>query len=626
MQTNHCKSVLLRPDQRKVFVFFAIAGVVLLSLSMRSGSDPDIGVSHTVTHFKNTILTLEASAKDLLTAIQLTRKDDTSSVGRAKQALKNCRIAYKRMEFFTCYFFPSETKMYNSPPKYEVEEPTLELEEPMGLQQIEVLLFDPEVMNNKPELLAQADALYSSASDLKSLLYQFEASDQQILESLRIELIRVYTLSVSGYDAPLLKSSIPEALAVFETLDEILRPYIDKYPPAENSLKKVLENSIKYLRENPDFDSFDRMEFMTKFAIPLQKELNILIRFLKLDFNSTQFLNYDAEHIFQPGALKIGGGGNGGFIGNKHLVSLGKRLFYDTSLSGNLSSSCATCHKPGNHFADTLPKSLSIQPDSVLKRNTPSLLYAGRQHSQFWDGRAKSLQEQIKEVILSPLELNGSKELLAKNVLLNDQYRDLLKLAYPGMGSKRMGIDEIATALAAFVGQLGPMNSVFDRYINGEQNAMTESQIKGFNLFMGKAQCGTCHFPPYFNALLPPFYELSEVEVIGTTLTDNFKVPVYDNDQGRFELYNIRYFKRAFKTPTVRNTEKTAPYMHNGSFKSLNTVLEFYNLGGGRGLGLNVEDQTMSSEPLNLSEKEIGHLIQFIHSLTDSINHNNTDY
>ena len=161
------------------------------------------------------------------------------------------------------------------------------------------------------------------------------------------------------------------------------------------------------------------------------------------------------------------------------------------------------------------------------------------------------------------------------------------------------------------------MDSPFDRYIRGDKQAMNDMQIKGFNLFMGKAKCGTCHFPPYFNSLLPPLFDVSETEVLGTPRTDQLQRPARDNDLGRYDLYQIRFYQQAFKTPTVRNAQKTAPYMHNGAFKSLETVLEFYNKGGGNGIGLTTAEQTLPDEALSLTPSEMHQIIQFINALTD---------
>jgi cytochrome c peroxidase len=149
---------------------------------------------------------------------------------------------------------------------------------------------------------------------------------------------------------------------------------------------------------------------------------------------------------------------------------------------------------------------------------------------------------------------------------------------------------------------------------------------------MGKAQCATCHFIPLFNGLIPPDYAVTEFEVLGTTEGDGFLITgaagehrVGDGfrlspDPGRFGPYPLPFFRGAFKTPTVRNAALTAPYMHNGGFKSLGTVVDFYNRGGGAGMGLSVPDHTLSSDSLRLSTAEMNDIVLFIHTLTDSPN------
>jgi cytochrome c peroxidase len=383
-------------------------------------------------------------------------------------------------------------------------------------------------------------------------------------------------------------------------------------------LKSLLNQSLTYLKAHPDFDTFNRLEYLTRFALPMQKEFGRFVSALGLMMNTAPFLNEKAPHIYSRNALRSWGNTGMDSVQNKALADLGRLLFFDKSLSGNASTSCATCHQPQHYFADQLPKSPSLFSDSILKRNTPTLLYAGWQHTQFWDGRAVNLKDQIHDVVFNPLEMNGSTESLNLNVLKKEQYKNLISASFPEKDRKDLGIAEVAESISAFVNQLSPMNSPFDNYINGEQTALTDRQINGFNLFMGKAQCGTCHFPPFFNSLLPPLFDLSEVEILGITTTDDFINPHLDPDLGRFDLYKMRYYKGAFKTPTVRNSAKTAPYMHNGSFKSLNKVLEFYNKGGGKGLGMAVEEQTLSSRPLNLSDHETEDIILFLESLTDS--------
>lgn len=602
--------------KKTVVLALAITSFVLLSLKVSSPTDPSIGVAQSIKDFKEGASDFLDRNEALYQAID-DIKSDSGTIVQARKALLECRRSYKRIAFFTTYFFASETRFYNAAPKFEVEEPTLELVEPMGLQQIEALLFEDDVLSNKTTLLTQSEAMLTSARDMQSLLYGLEINDAQVLESVRIELVRMSTLYISGYDAPSLKSGIAETMDATGALQNTLNPYFESNPGQSNLLKVLLSSSLTYLEGHQDFDSFNRMEYLTRYALPMQTEYGKFVSALGLEINTTQYLNYRAPHIYSRNALRTWGGDGQDSARNKALTELGRLLFFDKSLSGNASTSCATCHQPSRYFTDQLEKSPSLVPDSILKRNTPTLMYAGWQHMQFWDGRVGNLNDQIHHVVFNPLEMNGSNASL-KSVLQNERYKALVNGSYPGKSAGNLGIGEISEALAAFIRQLSPMDSPFDRYMNGEQAALTDRQVSGFNLFMGKAQCGTCHFPPFFNSLLPPLFDLSEVEVLGTTTTDDFDNPMLDKDLGRFDLYKMKYYKGAFKTPTVRNAAKTAPYMHNGSFKTLNKVVEFYNKGGGRGLALPVEEQTLSAKPLNLSDRETGDIILFLESLTDT--------
>jgi cytochrome c peroxidase len=605
--------------KQKTLLFLSITAFMLISFRASIKTTTSIGVENTLDYFAANADTFALSTQQLANAIQRINKD-SSTILTARESLKQCRLAFKRIEFFTAYFFPSETRMYNAAPVFEVEEPTLELVEPMGLQQIEVLLFEDDVSANKPLLLAHTDALLTSVNDLHSLLYQFSATDAQVLESVRIQLIRMMTLSISGYDAPSLKSGITETLEATTSMLTILQPYLLQEPVSGKRIAHRLSNSIAFLATAHDFDAFDRMKYLKEFALPLQQELGQLIKGLDLELNTTAFLNYQAPNLYSKGAIRDLGYATATLPPNPALTALGKELFSDPSLSGNSATSCATCHHPRNYFNDGLQKSPSLHPDSVLKRNTPSLLYSGNQHMQFWEGRAGSLEEQIIDVLLNPIEMDGKREFLSSGkVFQREKYRQLTESAFPEKTQNALGLSEIASAIASYVAALQPMNSPFDRYINGDESALTDLQIAGFNLFMGKAQCGTCHFPPYFNSLLPPLFDVSEVEILGTPNNDDLDHPVKDEDRGRYDLYKMKYYKGAFKTPTVRNAAKTSPYMHNGAFKTLEGVIELYNRGGGSGIGLLVPDQTLSTKPLNLTPDETNSIVTFIDALTDSI-------
>ncbi len=554
-----------------------------------TGVDPGMGA------MRSAFQDFYRSTTELTGALNRIGDHDRESVLRARSALIECRLQYKKIEYFLEYFFRSSAVIYNHPAKYEVEEPFAEFEEPRGLQVVEALLFEKKVFFVKDKLLQQATAVNESARDLGALLYDFEMDDAQLLESLRIELIRVMTLDISGYDAPRLKSGIAEAYEALCSMQVALQPYMTAR--GANSVGFYLNEALERLRENRDFDRFDRMAFLTEAALPLQHHLGLLIKGLGLEIHTVPALNYAAENLFARDAFD-----QRGFPGEKSsgdsLAKLGRRLFFEKALSGNYSRSCATCHQPGQYFTDGLAKSIAYDNISTVKRNAPSLLYAGLQYSEFWDGRAKDLEEQVIDVLTNPTEMHNDTATVGKRM-------------------KPLSCSGVAMALAAYIRTLSPMNSAFDRYMAGDKQAMTAGQVRGFNLFMGKARCGTCHFAPLFNGLTPPLYATTEFEVLGVPVTDDLARPRRDSDSGRYAIFPIPYYRQAFKTPTVRNSAVTAPYMHNGSFHTLKKVIEFYNKGGGKGLGLVTPEQTLSPEPIGLSAKEIREIEEFLRALTD---------
>ncbi len=605
--------------QKKVLVL-VIAAYLLISSQMVGKRLPDRGIAteYALQYYRENAVAFAGKTKILEQDIK-SLSSDSATRQKAIGSLTNCRLQYKKIEFFTAYFFGSETRLINAAPVYEVEEPTLELAEPTGLQQIEALLFDENHLRHKPELILQIELLQNTASGLSALLYHFELTDAQLLESLRINLIRVITLSISGYDAPELKTGIREAAVAMNAMNEILEPFTSKKnSPEAEELKRILNQTIEYLDRHPDFNTFDRMTFLRSYALPLQAVLATTIRSWDLELQTENNLNYRADNLFSKDAIRFGTAGLPSKT-EKSKRLLGEKLFSETALSGNDERSCATCHQPARFFNDNLTRSAAASPDSTLKRNTPTLLYASAQHSQFWDGRAESLEAQIVHVIFNPLELNADPNRISKEILKSKDYEKLLSESFPEVDSQDFTLKEIAEALAGYLTTLHPLNSPFDQYINGDPAAMTGRQINGFNVFMGKAQCGTCHFLPFFNSLLPPHYAISEVEVLGTPADADLDHPKKDVDRGRHGMYPIHFYDGAFKTPTVRNAAKTAPYMHNGAFETITQVIEFYNRGGGTGIGLDLPDQTLSGKPLHLTASEMEDISLFIESLTDKI-------
>lgn len=602
-----------------------ISGFFLIILSsLKNPSPTSIGFDNTIHYFKSQSEEFAVSTDRLQSAVAAIQSNDSITIIKAREALKDCRLQYKNIEFFIEYFFKSSGVFFNGPAKFEIEEPYIEWQTPIGLQVMESLLFEKDIASKKGELLEQAEAVNSSAKDLKALVYAFKADDKQILESLRLELIRIYTLGITGFDAPFLKSGVRESYVALAAIQTSLQPFMHIKGTYADSVRLYLNGSLNALKSANNFDRFDRLGFLTSYGLPLQKHLGLFIQELHLLQNSTQgILNYNAPNIFSLDAINVNAISNNNIVPNASLIELGEKLFFETALSGNNKISCATCHQPQLHFSDALPQSPAFNGHSHVGRNATSLLYAGYQLEQFWDGRAKSLEEQIIAVMQNPVEMNGDYRVAIKQLYNKEEYLKLFKKSFPSTEDSTINLPKIATSIAAFVRTLNPRNSPFDRYMEGDKAALTEQQKHGFNLFMGKAQCGTCHFAPLFNGLVPPLYNLTELEVLGTTKTDDFLKPQSDTDRGRYNIFPIDFYQKAFKTPTVRNVSATAPYMHNGAYKSLEKVVEFYNKGGGKGIGLEVNNQTLSSAPLNLTGKEISDIVSFMRALEDKVPYKN---
>jgi cytochrome c peroxidase len=202
------------------------------------------------------------------------------------------------------------------------------------------------------------------------------------------------------------------------------------------------------------------------------------------------------------------------------------------------------------------------------------------------------------------------------------EYQDAFKNAFPEYKQNSLNSQTIQYAISSYVSSLSALNSPFDKYVRGESKQIPTNIKNGFNLFMGKAACGTCHFAPTFNGTVPPLYLESESEVLGVPENPYIKLLKLDPDRGR-AIATMRegtpFYEHSFKTPTVRNVSFTAPYMHNGAYKTLDDVMDFYNNGGGKGMGLEVPYQTLSKDSLHLNKQETSDIIAFMQSLADTI-------
>ena len=244
---------------------------------------------------------------------------------------------------------------------------------------------------------------------------------------------------------------------------------------------------------------------------------------------------------------------------------------------------------------------MQFDREKPLARNTPSLVNAVHNHLLMMDGKHINLENQAKDVITNPLEMGGTEEEILKKVSSCDDYKSVFKkyLKYTPR-YETLSMEHIASAIMLYYSETSSYYSPFDHAIHQKKEPGL-NVVNGFNLFMGKAKCGTCHFVPQFNGVKPPYIG-SEFEVIGVPADNNFKE--ISADPGRHGIHAVAEMKAAFRTGTIRNAARTSPYMHNGSLKTLEEVIDFYDAGGGVGKGLDIPNQTLDTDSLRLTKAE----------------------
>ncbi len=321
--------------------------------------------------------------------------------------------------------------------------------------------------------------------------------------------------------------------------------------------------------------------------------------------NINLYLQYNSPNNQGLGGLRIGlPEARDGFTPQQ--IDLGRYLFFDPILSHNNKISCATCHHPELGFSDGKARSEGIN-GSVLKRSAPSLWNVAYMKRLFWDARVSSLEEQMKGPLFSLDEMASSPEEILKKLNQSDEYKRLFKQAFHRRNEKdSIQIDEILTAIAAFETSLISLNSRYDQYAHGYSNALNEKEIEGMNIFRSfVARCAECHTPPLFSN--------QQIAVIGSPEPNPQLF-----DEGAQKTFNDATMRGGFKVPSLRNVEKTAPYMHSGNFKTLKETIQFYTKG--RGHAVPKEENLYLHwhiwEP-QLSDDEIDRINDFLKTLTD---------
>lgn len=278
---------------------------------------------------------------------------------------------------------------------------------------------------------------------------------------------------------------------------------------------------------------------------------------------------------------------------------LGEKLFFDPILSRDSSISCASCHKPEFAFADNTALSKGVF-NRLGNRNTPSAMNQGNRNFYFWDGRAETLEEQALGPMENHVEMDFPLNLSIKRLLRSKEYVEAFRYVYGHNPSREL----LGQAIASYETTLETGNTVFDKYVSGDDTTlMSESAKRGLHIFNTKGKCFDCHFGVDF------------------TGSDKFKnIGLYNakelNDEGRFAISGNRKDIGAFKVPGLRNIAQTAPYMHNGQFKTLRQVIDYYDTPD-KFVSNSINRDSLLKQPLGFTETDKKDLENFLLSLSD---------
>ena len=587
-----------RRSQLAIVLFLAVAWLICYACSDKKPT-PEKAIAEK--------LLTQVDSFSLICNTFKTAVESNASQPRLQQLFLQTRLAYKRIEWAAEYFDPTAARIVNGPPVPEVELSGVVIQ-PAGLQVIEAFLYPVYDTAKRAEMVGQLQRILLACNQYKLHFANIDILDWQVFDAAKLEVFRVMTLGIVGFDDPLSQKSTSESAAALGSLQDVLARY-----PHGDSIPFLAAGD--YLAAHADFNTFDRARFITGYANPLTTAITSLESSLAIRVTRyNRLLNQDARTLFDTGAFNVNA-----YVPDyvsftsAEKIALGKKLFSDASLSASGTRSCQSCHQPDKAFTDGLVKNTMLGGRQLLPRNTPTLINAALQPSQFYDLRVKTLEDQSRSVVQNNAEMHGDMKLSVQRLWLDTTYRRLFAAAFPKAARTAIDTLEIMNAIGSYVRSLVFLNSRFDKYMRGDLSAMTASEVNGFNLFMGKAKCGSCHYMPLFNGVFPPGYRKIETEVIGVPASASGHE--IDGDPGRYAIVRSESFRHAFKTPTVRNAARTAPYMHNGVFATLDQVVDFYDRGGGAGLGFSVPNQTLPFDKLGLTPQEHGDIIAFIKTL-----------
>lgn len=598
--------------------------ILLMGFSWQppSSSLPEFDTQTLVSLRNSDVMALEKSLAELRkTAL---RSDDPIRDSLLRERWIDVRVHFRLLEEWLLLTDRKLFKRWNGPPleRPEEEEAFAPILPPAGLQALEPALFDSAGPQRRKELQAQFESIRILLQRLKLHATNEYSSERSYLRLCHRQLLRLFLTGLTQMETPVSRIAFEEAA---RTLNEQARRLSLLTQPEFESSRLALKNFVdqlataaRTLRSSGKDSEPDYYTLYTQCFLPMSDAFSryLITRFP--DWDSTDPVNPAVRSVFDRNAFLLDK-----FMPAKHegdhelLAAIGRMLFFDPALSSNNERSCASCHQPDKAFTDGQLTSHGVQHGSVLRRNAPTLINAMLQQSLFFDLRVVNPENQAGEVLNNSEEMHGDASVIAAKLQGSPGYRALFRKAFAGSEDTLITPASIVLAIAEYERRLIALNSEFDLAMRGESQLSSEA-ISGFNLFVGKGRCASCHFVPLFNGTVPPDYWESEAEVLNVPATSDPAHARPDPDPGRAGFLELKGFKGAFKTPTLRNIALTAPYMHQGVYETLEEVIAFYNRGGGAGLGMLDPESTLDPEPLNLTEEEQQHLIAFLQTLTDT--------
>ncbi len=612
--------------KRRLLFSLLVATIALACFSFKENSNPALYVSG----YKKRLSAFSAKQDSLLQLISNSNLSDSNDLTKIRAGIHAARLEMKGADFWLRYLSPNEYRRINGPLPIEWETEVFEkFEKPYkregaGLTLAELYLDEPAPQKDSLRHLIES-SLAATANFAADTVTKELATYHHFFLCNRLHLLNLAATYTTGFECPAQERIIPELRNMMADTRGIYALYNESFPDKaiSGTYLKLYDSAIAYASAQPDaFIAFDHFIFLRDYVNPLfsmnaamMREYGVVSHSL-VDYS----LNKAATSIFSK-ALYRGQNAKGIFTRVRDSASLalidrmGKLLFYDPILSGNNMRSCASCHKPAQAFTDTAgTAALAYNHSDFLPRNTPSLLNADYNHLIMLDGAHISLQAQTRGVVMNATEMGGTEAEIVKKVMSCDEYRKAFtKLLEHTPQEPQVSFEHIASALTIYYAKFSQEAAPFDEAMN-RTATLTPQAREGFNVFMSKAQCGTCHFAPQFNGVKPP-YVGSEFEVLGVPADTAFRK--LSGDGGRYGINPAAQTVHAFRTGTIRNVARTPPYMHNGVFRTLREVIDFYDRGGGAGRGLDVPNQTLSAAPLHLTEHDKDVLIAFMESLSE---------